>query len=389
MNEKGLRPYNWTGLSYNEWRNVVPQRKRQWDGEEFQELELKKPNQHFVKTKDGGVSWDNKAGGNSDYSDMIYTSDLQCMQKPYPTSRYEKNLPEFSFEPWEPEELTPPSAPTGLSATAISTSEIDLTWNAVDDALYYYVYRDGVYVGMASLSHYSDTGLSASTEYSYTVSAVNTSGESEQSNTAYATTVAVGEWSDDFNGESLDTDKWLAVNAVLSGGYLVTDSEEPFAFKSGASSYGIFGESFSVTTKVQRNTDNQASIMCAVYPYDGGTNVLFGTDPWQADSVTLKAAAPYLGYLKSTEVSVTTDILYLRMIRSGDSFTFKYSTDGSSYTEIDTHTCFSGNASMTICVVGDPIAEGLFIADSFTVDSGMPAASPVAEALYLPMGALT
>lgn len=108
MNEKGLRPYNWTGLSYNEWRNVVPQRKQQWDGEEFQELELKKPNQHFVKTKDGGVSWDNKAGGNSDYSDMIYTSDLRCMQKPYPTSRYEKNLPEFGYKPWTPPEVEIP-----------------------------------------------------------------------------------------------------------------------------------------------------------------------------------------------------------------------------------------------------------------------------------------
>ncbi len=89
----------------------------------------------------------------------------------------------------------PPTAPDGLAATAISPSEIDLTWDPVTGASGYSVKRaassGGPYTTLATdvtVTTFSDTGLSESTAYYYVVSASNTGGESPDSAEASATT---------------------------------------------------------------------------------------------------------------------------------------------------------------------------------------------------------
>ena len=82
-------------------------------------------------------------------------------------------------------DTTPPSVPAGLSASAISTSQITLSWNASTDNVGvtgYKVYRSGNQIGTTPTLSYTDTNLSAGTSYSYTVAAYdaanNTSGQS-------------------------------------------------------------------------------------------------------------------------------------------------------------------------------------------------------------------
>jgi hypothetical protein len=93
-----------------------------------------------------------------------------------------------------PTDTTPPSAPTGLTATAVSSTGIDLRWGASTDdtgVTGYRVYRGGALVGSPTTTAYSDTGLSPSTTYSYTVKAADAAGNlSADSNTASATTPA-------------------------------------------------------------------------------------------------------------------------------------------------------------------------------------------------------
>ena len=104
-----------------------------------------------------------------------------------------------------------PAAPSGLSATSVSSSRIDLAWadNASNETGFK-VERSTATSGWAQVAtpganatSYSDTGLGSSTAYSYRVRAYNTAGDSAFSNTASATTGAAGGahvWSKDFGG---------------------------------------------------------------------------------------------------------------------------------------------------------------------------------------------
>ena len=65
------------------------------------------------------------------------------------------------------------SAPTNLSATATSATQVSLTWSAPASAgiAGYRIYRDGHPLATNVGTSYSDTGLAASTTYTYTVAA--------------------------------------------------------------------------------------------------------------------------------------------------------------------------------------------------------------------------
>ncbi len=95
----------------------------------------------------------------------------------------------------QPSDTIPPAKVTGLSATPASSSQIDLSWspNSEPDLSFYRIYRDGAQIAQVYGTSYSDTGLAASTQYTYEVSAVDTSlNEGLKSDPAVATTDAGG-----------------------------------------------------------------------------------------------------------------------------------------------------------------------------------------------------
>jgi parallel beta-helix repeat protein len=85
-----------------------------------------------------------------------------------------------------------PSKPTGLGATAISSSRIDLSWTASTDNVGvtgYTVVRNGTAVGTPSTTSFQDTSLQPNTTYTYYVLARDAAGNvSDPSDTASATT---------------------------------------------------------------------------------------------------------------------------------------------------------------------------------------------------------
>jgi hypothetical protein len=87
---------------------------------------------------------------------------------------------------------SPPPVPTGLTATAVSSSQINLSWGASTGATGYVVLRGGSSVGTPSGTTFNNTGLTASTSYTYTVEAVGAGGTSAPSSPASATTFASG-----------------------------------------------------------------------------------------------------------------------------------------------------------------------------------------------------
>lgn len=96
-------------------------------------------------------------------------------------------------------DTTPPSAPTGVSATTASSSEIGLNWTASTDDVGvtgYNIYRCSgaactptLFQSVGIVTSFQNTGLTASTLYRYQVSAVDAAqNESTKSSIAEATT---------------------------------------------------------------------------------------------------------------------------------------------------------------------------------------------------------
>jgi len=139
-------------------------------------------------------------------------------------------------------DTTPPAQVTGLTATAVSMSQIDLSWNAntEDDLSHYRVYRDSALVAQVYDTQYSDTGLEPSTTYTYEVSARDTSlNEGPKSDSVTATTDEGGsatlvvlneflpdpytlyteEWIELYNPQELDADlSGYVLDDITDGG---------------------------------------------------------------------------------------------------------------------------------------------------------------------------
>ncbi len=90
------------------------------------------------------------------------------------------------------EDTTPPTTPTLTSATAVAPTQVDLVWTtATDNAMLsgYVVFRNGSPLATTTLTNYSDTGVSASSTYSYFVRAFDLSyNYSSSSNSLNVTT---------------------------------------------------------------------------------------------------------------------------------------------------------------------------------------------------------
>ena len=92
-------------------------------------------------------------------------------------------------------DTTPPSTPTGLAATSVSSTQINLSWSSSTDNVAvggYVVRRNSTIIATTTAITYSDTGLAASTLYTYTVQAFDTSYNYSGTSASSSTTTASG-----------------------------------------------------------------------------------------------------------------------------------------------------------------------------------------------------
>lgn len=86
---------------------------------------------------------------------------------------------------------SPPSTPFLQTVVPVTSSQIDITWSAATDDLLvagYRLFRDNVQIATTTLLSYSDTGLTASTTYQYTVDAFDASFNFSSTSPAVSTT---------------------------------------------------------------------------------------------------------------------------------------------------------------------------------------------------------
>ena len=86
-----------------------------------------------------------------------------------------------------------PSQPSNVVATAVSDTQVNLTWNASNDPVtgikQYNIIRNGQTVGTSTTTSFGDSGLSAKTQYTYQVVAVSGGGRDATSESVNVTTL--------------------------------------------------------------------------------------------------------------------------------------------------------------------------------------------------------
>lgn len=171
----------------------------------------------------------------------------------------------------------PPSVPQNLTATAVSTSQINLRWSASTDNVGvtgYKIYRNGSYLTSTSNTSYSDTGLSMGTTYSYRVSAYDAAGnESAQSAAAEDTTYIIVD----------NADAGFSASANWSTGTIATDK---------------YGANY-------RFRQTQATSDPATWSFNIPTADSYQVYAWWSQGTNRSATAPYVVYYNGGSQTVT------------------------------------------------------------------------------------
>jgi chitodextrinase len=92
-------------------------------------------------------------------------------------------------------DVTPPSEPTALTSTNITSSGVNINWTASLDnvgVVNYEVFKDGSSVGTSSTTSISVTGLTANTTYIFNVKAIDIVGNTSASSATLSVTTAFG-----------------------------------------------------------------------------------------------------------------------------------------------------------------------------------------------------
>ena len=120
----------------------------------------------------------------------VYGYELKTSTYSTPANQYYVNNIKLDIEPYTGDDETESiSMPKNISAVAIDTSSIRISWTNVKNASAYKVYRNGNEVANITETYYLDTNLDDNTKYCYNVTALNGDLESEKSEEVCATTL--------------------------------------------------------------------------------------------------------------------------------------------------------------------------------------------------------
>ena len=174
-------------------------------------------------------------------------------------------------------DTTPPTAPTGLVATAASANEIDLSWSAASDNVavtQYKVFRNGAGIALTSGTTYRDAMLQPATDYGYYVVAYDAAGNASPASTTaaaktYATTSSV---------DTTPPTVPMGLTATVASSTQVNLSWNPSTDNVAVAGYDVYRDGYpiAVTTATQyqdTGLDVGTSYSYTVDAYDAAGNV--------------------------------------------------------------------------------------------------------------------
>ena len=164
---------------------------------------------------------------------------------------------------------------------------IDLTWNTSADTggsglAGYRVFRDGAEVGTTAVPSYSDTGLTAGTEYFYTISAFdNASNESLESNGVNITTLL----EPDINSPTIPTG--ISYSTVTAAQVDLVWNASTDTGGSGLAGYRIFRDDIEIGTSVLSSYTDTGLDPLTEYTYTITAYDNEGNESAQSDFLTV------------------------------------------------------------------------------------------------------
>jgi hypothetical protein len=237
-----------------------------------------------------------------------------------------------------------PAAPSGLSATAASSSQINLAWtdNSSNETGFKIERKTGasgtwsqITTTAAGVTSYSNTGLAASTQYYYRVRATNATGDSAYSNEANATTSSTG--------------NTIAVNSSVNGSLATTDATTT-AGNGSAGAYmddytfsAVSGTTYTITLNstafdAYLRLYNGSTLLTSDDDGNGGTNSKIVYTSTVTGTLTIRCTSYYAASTGAYTVSLTAPA-------GPPALTLGVSTSGSLATTDGTTTAGSGSGT--------------------------------------------
>ena len=199
-------------------------------------------------------------------------------------------------------DTTAPSIPTNLATIAISSSQINLSWSASTDntgVAGYRIYRDGTQLTTTTGTTYSNTGLSASTLYTYTVAAYDAAGNTSSQSTSVSATTQAG-LVPDTTAPSIPTN--LTASAISSSQINLSWTASTDAV--GVTGYTIYRNGTQLTTTTGTTYSNTGLSASTLYAYTVSAYDLSGNASPQSSGASATTQAPTVVTTTTTGVPI-------------------------------------------------------------------------------------
>ncbi|MDD4403134.1 MAG: fibronectin type III domain-containing protein, partial [Desulfitobacteriaceae bacterium] len=246
----------------------------------------------------------------------------------------------FTAAGWTRAEAAEINAPTNLAATAVSSSQVNLTWtDSSDNEKGFIIERkslSGSYTEIGSVESdttaFSDTGLPAAAAYSYRVKAYYDGGESNYSNVVSLTTgTTVPETPNNLTATAVSSSRIDLAWTDLS------DNEKGFKIErkaSGGSYSQIATLGANATTYTSSGLSTNTRYYYRVSAYNDAGSSAYSNE---ADATTETAVPGVPGNLKATVVtSSRIDLTWTDLSDNEKGFKIERKASGGSYSQIAT-----------------------------------------------------
>jgi chitodextrinase len=221
-----------------------------------------------------------------------------------------------------PADTTPPSVPTGLTVSSTTSSTVSISWTASTDNVGvtgYTIFNNGSQVGTSQTTSYTDSGLSPSTNYTYTVLAYDAAANnSTQSSSVQGTTASSS--SQDTTPPSVPTSLTNTTTTSTTESFSWTASTDNV----GVTGYKVFRNGSQIGTSSTPSYSDSALNPSTQYSYTVSAYDAAGNNSTQSSALSITTQA---SQQDTTPPTVPTGLASMTTTSTSEQISWSPSTD--------------------------------------------------------------